>query len=54
MSAARGAGLESEQLRARAMDAVVNALYARHPEMSHRFGQQGVARCREDIGHHLA
>lgn len=39
--------------REQAVDAVVDALYARHPELSERFGPRGVKACRTDIHYHL-
>ncbi|MCC8988160.1 MAG: hypothetical protein LM523_10695 [Candidatus Contendobacter sp.] len=32
---------------------IVERLYEAHPGLMAQFGQQGIARCREDIGHHL-
>jgi len=39
--------------RDEAVAAVVRALYARHPELTERFGERGARACREDIAHHL-
>lgn len=39
--------------REQAVNAVVHALYSRHPELLERLDQRGLAACRQDIQHRL-
>lgn len=45
--------IDLTQFRDGAVNAVVRALYARHPALAQRFGERGKKACREDINHHL-
>lgn len=44
---------EVESLAAEAVAVVTQQIYARHPELLQRFGEQGRSACREDLQRHL-
>lgn len=44
---------EVEKLAEEAVTTVTGQIYARHPELSQRFGEQGRSACREDLRRHL-